>query len=815
MPVCPVTNHRVPAKPARFFRRSVFCSTLGAVSLLVGVWAGLSPAALRAEETRQAGHSMQGVAFNEGPRQAARLMGHTGSVHLPVSTHLPEAQAFFNQGLGQLHGFWYYEAERSFRQVLSVDSDVAMAYWGLAMANHNNAERAKPFIAEGHRRRNQASPHEQKYLQALYDFHHPQGEKSKKERWEKYLRDLDRLVTDDPHDLEARALLAVSLWQARDADVPIVSYWAVNSLLDPVFAKQPMHPAHHFRIHLWDKEHSALALESAAACGQSAPDIAHMWHMSGHIYSDLNRWVDAVWQQEAAVRVDHAYMIRDVILPDQIHNFAHNTEWLIRNLDHLGRSGDAVQLALNLIEMPRHPKFFGGDAKGTAGYGQQRLWEMLERYELWSLMRQYGRPPYHDVPQSRSERLAWHRAQGIAALRMGETSVGLEHADVVRQLRLEVQQEVQRLQWELEPEQHPVSALRTEHLPAEPADALLPSNHNDGTVEQRKALLKKREAELETATVAFQELVALQAIGRGDATAALRALQTVDAVRLDGRWLAEVQLQAGETAAAIKRLRKSADSKSQQVRPRAALVEGLWKSGDRDAARREFTALRTLAGHADLTAPPFQRLSDIAEQLGWPRDWRDPAPPATDVGVRPSLDSLGPLLWAPPKAPSWSAKDSTGLVRDASEFAGRPTVYLFFLGGGCLHCAEQLQAFARRIDDWTKQGISVVGISTDDVPKLSQQLLQNASEPFPFVLLSDERLDAFRRFRCYDDFEQQPLHGTFLVDAEGRLRWWDIRHEPFMDVPFLLNEATRLLQIRHDESISIRSETAAALFPAE
>src|SRR5690348_13758293 len=67
------------------------------------------------------GHSHRGEAFNEGPRQAAYLMGNTGKVSFPVSTKSPEAQAFFLQGVGQLHGFWYFEAERSFRQAAKLD----------------------------------------------------------------------------------------------------------------------------------------------------------------------------------------------------------------------------------------------------------------------------------------------------------------------------------------------------------------------------------------------------------------------------------------------------------------------------------------------------------------------------------------------------------------------------------------------------------------------------------------------------------------------------------------------------------------------
>ena len=34
-------------------------------------------------------------------------------------------------------------------------------------------------------------------------------------------------------------------------------------------------------------------LKAAANCGPSAPGIAHMWHMPGHIYSKLKRYRDA------------------------------------------------------------------------------------------------------------------------------------------------------------------------------------------------------------------------------------------------------------------------------------------------------------------------------------------------------------------------------------------------------------------------------------------------------------------------------------------------------------------------------------------
>ncbi|HYE98966.1 MAG TPA: alkyl hydroperoxide reductase, partial [Planctomycetota bacterium] len=100
----------------------------------------------------QEGHSVHGEAFNEGPRQAAVRMAGMGDVRFAVTTEKEDAQAFVNQGVAQLHGFYYFEAERSFRQAAAIDPGCAMAYWGMALANINNDKRAKGFIEEAVKR---------------------------------------------------------------------------------------------------------------------------------------------------------------------------------------------------------------------------------------------------------------------------------------------------------------------------------------------------------------------------------------------------------------------------------------------------------------------------------------------------------------------------------------------------------------------------------------------------------------------------------------------------------------------------------------
>ena len=65
----------------------------------------------------------------------------------------------------------------------------------------------------------------------------------------------------------------------------------------------------------------------------------------------------------------------------------------------------------------------------------------------------------------------------------------------------------------------------------------------------------------------------------------------------------------------------------------------------------------------------------------------------------------------------------------------------------------------------------------------------------PFPILADPSGEVFKRYRVWDDFEDLALHGTFLIDGDGLVRWQDVSFEPFMDTEFLLEECKRLLAL--------------------
>jgi peroxiredoxin len=228
--------------------------------------------------------------------------------------------------------------------------------------------------------------------------------------------------------------------------------------------------------------------------------------------------------------------------------------------------------------------------------------------------------------------------------------------------------------------------------------------------------------------------------------------------------------------------------------PHANLAFGLAELGEREEALEVFAKVRATSARFDLETPPFERLAPLAAAAGHGADWRVPFELPDDVGDRPDLDTLGPMRWSPPAALAWTCEDAQGRDVSLADYRGRPVVVILFLGFGCLHCVEQLEAFAPVAADFAEAGIEIVSIGTDSREDIAESLKTFAEgEAPPFPVLADPELKVFHAYRAYDDFEDLSLHGTYLVDGKGRVRWQDISFEPFVDHEFLLAEAKRLL----------------------
>lgn len=734
------------------------------------------------------GHSMHGNAFNEGPRQRAYLMGGTGNVHFPVTTTSKEAQAFIDQGVGQLHGFWYLEAERSFRQAAALDENCAMAYWGAAMAAYEKRERSQGFIKKAVDLKDSVTEREGMYIDALEKYFSDK-QKDKTKRALAYLKDLESIVIRFPEDIEAKAFVAHRVWHNAREGTPISSYVSLNSLINDIFAEEPLHPAHHYMIHLWDHRHPENAVRSAAQCGISAPSIAHMWHMPGHIYSRLKRYEDAVFQQEASARVDHAHMMRDRVMPDEINNFAHNNEWLIRNLIFIGRAHDAVDLATNMTELPRHPKYNTLKKRsGSASYGRRRLLQVLREYQMYDDAIKLCQSRCLVVKDMPSEQLKTLRLLGCSAAMMGQTELVADCKQQIETLLTDGQSEKAELDKRIK---ELTSKLdKSEDQAPKPKDEEFDEKKAKLHLKQAKdklPKLKQRIGQLEKAQLAID---GYEMVATSDFKKAFSKLEK--ATGEDVSWLGELQFLGGDTEKGLEKVADQVKRRPKEVIPLARLAHLQYQNGDTDLAQETFEKLRDTSGSMDSDLEIFARLEPLAIELGHGRNWQKKLGLAADLGFRPTLDSLGPFRWSPSPAPQWSAIDSENNTAGSSDYVGQPHIVIFYLGHGCLHCAEQLQAFAPRVDDFEAAGIKMVAVSTDDHDGLLQSI-KDAGDVMPIRLTSDPSYEIFKKYRAFDDFEGQPLHGTFLIDGAGKVRWQDISYEPFMEHQFLLDEAKRLL----------------------
>jgi peroxiredoxin len=711
-----------------------------------------------ADDDTPAGHSAHGEAFNEGPRQRAYLIPGMGNVTFPVTTSVSEAQQFFTQGVAQLHSFYYFEAERSFRQAAALDPDLALAYWGMAMANVNNEKRAKEFLARAEKLKDRASPRERLWINFLTEWYkNGAGEK----RARASIKALETIVNDFPDDVEAKAFLAWACYHFNDKGLAISSHQAVDSIIAEVLRANPMHPgAHHYRIHLWDGEKAARGSSSAMLFGPSAPGIAHAWHMPGHIWTKLHRYGDAAQHQEASARVDHAQMIRDRTMPYQIHNYVHNNQWCMQDLMYVGRVRDAVAIGENLIEIPRHPKLNKiEDAPHASREGRSRLFEVLVKWELWDEL--IVRAATYLAPcENDDDELKRVRAMGAAYFAKKDRESGGKCIAGLEALEKKEREKKEE-----------------------------PKKDDSKKEEPKKDEKKKDEGGKKGRLKAIENALAeLRGLAEEDPKAALELLGKCE--DLPKEVLAHAQLRAGEKDKAEKTARQAADAAEGQAIPLACYAEILLELGKRKEAAEAWKKLAPIVRHADPNLPILKRLEPLAAEV------KVELPPDKPAIVQ--IEKLGPLAWRPPEAPLWNLNGTEGKPFKL-QFGDSPVLMLFYLGSKCAHCVQQLGKFAALAEDFRKANIWMVALSSETPEQLEQQRAAKGADPYPFPLFADPSLKMFKEYRCFDDFEKTPLHGTFLVDADrsgrARIRWQDISYDPFMDAPFLLKECQRLLSL--------------------
>ena len=339
----------------------------------------------------------------------AILIEGSGTYSRKITTRVPAAQKFFDQGLRFAWGFYFPESIASYQEASRLDPDHPMPYWGMAHAmgpNPNSRYARMPddplgeglkAIEEALKRIDKASNLEKRIIKALHVFYDKESIADPTLRDTAYLKEMRQLNKEYPNDPDIAALYAGSYMSIRRWD-----YWdsdgnpkgetiEVAEALERIIYSGQSHPGvFHLHIHLIEASlEPERALISADSLEETVPIVGHVVHMPAHIYVRVGDYQKAIENNIRSQQVDLklAELWGDMPLPNI------GTYPLSHKL-HAGHALDFVRYAATVqgnFELANEAAWrmanrIKGDAVMVMG-GQKRVsapWLVLKIFGKWN-----------------------------------------------------------------------------------------------------------------------------------------------------------------------------------------------------------------------------------------------------------------------------------------------------------------------------------------------------------------------------------------------------------------------------------------------
>ena len=275
-----------------------------------------------------------GVDENNSPADGRFMIALPGwgKHHYAISTKIDSAQFYFDQGLSMYYSYHWREANASFKEAARFDPGCAMAYWGQALARGPAYNFAHAYVMPGdiprviekmNSFREGVSDKEKDLIDAMNARYSTDlTDKDRRKLNEHYSGAMQKLTGKYPNDMDIAALYvdAVMLehpWNFWNND-GTAKPWTPElvGLCEKILHINSSHPgANHYYIHVTEASRTpARALSSADALKDLLPGVAHMVHMSSHVYERNGSYAQGVEVNERAdqdlVRYDS--MVRNV-----------------------------------------------------------------------------------------------------------------------------------------------------------------------------------------------------------------------------------------------------------------------------------------------------------------------------------------------------------------------------------------------------------------------------------------------------------------------------------------------------------------------
>jgi Tfp pilus assembly protein PilF len=304
----------------------------------------------------------------------AKIIPNLCRIHYSVTTHSPECQQFFDQGLGYLYSYVYMEAARSFETATQKDPECALAWWGLSRALESwhrirypemlLSQLGEPFavlalnfwnsgthlqaLRKAQELLPRASHREQLLITARAQENGLVAELQGDARRRAACKTVDELLAlydDDEEGWFCRAQLAVATETEPKGGPTAYAGMVVAAVpyYRALLRYNPLHPgANHELLHFYEIfERPALGWVHAENYLQSSPGIPHAFHMQAHLATRLGRWDKTSDRSARAIELERAYHREMHVNPKDDSQYPHHLDVLLLSLTHDGRFREA------------------------------------------------------------------------------------------------------------------------------------------------------------------------------------------------------------------------------------------------------------------------------------------------------------------------------------------------------------------------------------------------------------------------------------------------------------------------------------------
>ena len=366
------------------------------------------------------------------------IMDGYGSGGFPITTSVPKAQAFFDNGMQLAHAFAHKAAIEAMSEAVRLDSNCAMCLWGKAWASGPtiNFGKSEDEVSELAEMADKAAD--------LAKAHGTERERGMIHALQLRYQDGGGGKDGDLHFAKAMAILAERYPDDKEIGVIAADAWLMTHaetaedgklnaelampLLERVLKSDPNYtPAIHFYIHATEMANvPSLAEAYADRLARLAPKASHLVHMPSHTYYWIGRYEDAARTNMRAVEIEMENARRlGLGPPDGVWGLpyhAHNVTFGLGGALEAGDADIGLRLGKPLVVRSQTNLKAGPYAQMIAANGYFAMARFADPKEVLAL-------PEPKLPFLAA---AWHYARGEALARLNDPAGVRKEAAAIR-----------------------------------------------------------------------------------------------------------------------------------------------------------------------------------------------------------------------------------------------------------------------------------------------------------------------------------------------------------------------------------------------